>query len=65
MLKVPAGVSSGSKLRIKHKGAGPKENRGNQIVTLKIVIPKYVAPELQKAITELEKKYSYNPRVHT
>nr|BDT27586.1 J domain-containing protein [Bacteriovorax sp. HI3] len=64
MLKVPAGVSSGSKLRIKHKGAGPKENRGNQIVTLKIVIPKHVPPELQEAIAELEKKYSYNPRTH-
>lgn len=64
MLKVPAGVSSGSKLRIKHKGAGAKEARGNQIVTLKIVLPKHVQPELKAAISELEKQFAYNPREH-
>lgn len=64
MLKVLAGVSSGSKLRIKHKGAGAKEARGNQIVTLKIVLPKHVQPELKAAISELEKQFAYNPREH-
>lgn len=64
MLKVPAGVSTGSRLRIKHKGAGPLENRGNQIVTLKIVMPKNLSSELKEAVTELEKNHAYNPRLN-
>lgn len=63
MLKIPAGVSSGSKLRIKNKGVGTKEGRGNQIVTLKIVMPKNVEPELLSAINLLSEKYAYNPRI--
>ncbi len=63
MLKVPAGVSSGSKLRIKNKGAGPKDGRGNHIVTLKILMPKHVDPEMLDAINTLSKKYAYNPRI--
>lgn len=63
MLKVPAGVSTGSKLRIKNKGAGPVITRGNLIVTLKIVMPKIIPIELKNAIAELEKNYAYNPRV--
>ncbi len=62
MLKVPAGVSTGSKLRIKNKGAGAEASRGNQIVTLKIVMPKNLSPELQTAVNELEKSHAYNPR---
>lgn len=62
MLKVPAGVSSGSKLRIKHKGAGHGETRGNQIVTLKIVMPKNIDPHMREAIGKLQNQYAYNPR---
>jgi len=64
MLKVPAGVATGTRLRIKHKGAGAGEDRGNQIVTLKVVMPKNVDPGLLQAAQELEKKYGYNPRVN-
>ncbi len=63
MLKVPAGVSTGSKLRIKNKGAGPEVSRGSQIVTLKIVMPKNLSSELKNAVNELEKNHSYNPRM--
>lgn len=62
MLKVPAGVSSGSKLRIKHKGAGHGESRGNQIVTLKIVLPKNIDPQMKEAISHLQAQFAYNPR---
>lgn len=62
MLKIPSGVTTGSRLRIKNKGAGTKENRGNQIVTLKIVMPKTINPELKNAIQNLEKEFAYNPR---
>lgn len=62
MLKVPAGVSSGSRLRIKNKGAGPAESRGNQIVTLKVVMPKNTTSEFKDALSKLEKDFAYNPR---
>lgn len=62
MLKVPAGVSSGSKLRIKHKGAGHGDSRGNQIVTLKIVLPKNINPQMKEAIGQLQGQFAYNPR---
>jgi DnaJ-class molecular chaperone len=62
MLKIPSGVSTGSKLRIKNKGIGLDGARGNQIVTLKVVMPKIVDQNLQNEISKLEKDYSYNPR---
>ena len=62
MMKIPAGVSTGSKLRIKNKGAGPESSRGNQIITLKIVLPKDLPEDLKTAINALEKDFAYNPR---
>ena len=61
MLKVPAGVSTGSRLRIKGKGVRAKE-AGDQIVVLKIVLPKKIDPELQAAIQSWNGKFSYDPR---
>lgn len=60
MLKVPAGVSTGSKLRIRDKGVPGK---GHQIVVLKVVMPKQVDPELQEIIRGVQEKYNYNPRM--
>lgn len=65
MLKIPSGVSSGSKLRIKHKGAGHGEPRGNQIVTLKVVMPKNINPEMREALANLQGQFAYNPREHS
>ena len=62
MLTIPPGVSTGSKLRVKHKGAGHGETRGNQIVTLKIVMPKNITPEMKAAIGQLQNQFAYNPR---
>lgn len=64
MLTIPAGVSTGSKLRVKGKGAGAGESRGNQIVVLKVVTPKDVDPGLKAAIENLKPKFDYNPRMH-
>lgn len=63
MLNIPAGVSTGSKLRIKGKGAGSGESRGNQIVVLKVVTPKEVDPALKAAIENLKTQFDYNPRM--
>lgn len=65
MLSIPPGVSTGSKLRIKGKGVqGPKET-GNQIVKLKVVLPKNITPELRSATEHLKEKYDYHPRGDT
>lgn len=64
MLSIPAGVSTGSKLRVKNKGAGPLESRGNQIITLKVVMPKNISPELKEALGKLSAEFAYNPRTN-
>lgn len=63
MMKIPPGVSTGSKLRIKGKGAGPDGKRGNQIVVLKIVMPKNVDPALKAAAENLKNQFNYDPRM--
>jgi len=65
ILKIHPGVSTGSKLRIKHKGFGIGDTRGNQIMTIKIVMPREFNPKLKNAISEIEKNFSYNPRTTT
>ena len=64
LLTIPAGVNNGTKLRIKGKGIQKeKENEsGNQIVKLKIVMPKTITPELNAAIKNWQGTYDYNPR---
>lgn len=63
LLKIPTGVSTGSKLRIKGKGAGPKGKRGSHIVVIKIVMPKYIDPALREAAQAMKDKFDYNPRM--
>jgi DnaJ-class molecular chaperone len=63
LLKIPAGVSTGSKLRIKGKGIGVGEQRGHEIVILKVVTPKEVNPALKSAIENLKPLFDYNPRM--
>lgn len=62
LLKIPPGVSTGSRLRIKGKGAGKTDDRGNQIVVLKVVTPKIVPPKLKTAVEALSAQVNYNPR---
>ncbi len=65
LLKVPSGVSTGSKLRIREKGVISGHTRGNQIVTINVVMPKDIKPELKESIKKLSKTFSYNPRMAT
>jgi DnaJ-class molecular chaperone len=64
MLKIPPGVSTGSRLRVRGKGVAKSKSRerGDQIVLIKVVLPKKINPELQQAIRGWGGKYSYNPR---
>jgi DnaJ-class molecular chaperone len=61
-LKIPAGVSTGTQLRIRGKGVGAEGQRGDQIVALKIVLPEKIDPELQATIRSWGDKFSYDPR---
>jgi DnaJ-class molecular chaperone len=62
MLKIPPGVSTGTRLRVRGKGVRTPADPGDQIVVLKVVTPKKVDPELQAAIRSWNGKFSYNPR---
>lgn len=60
-LALPPGVSSGSRLRVRGKGiaSAKGEARGDQIVSLKVVMPKDPPPELIKAAAEWKEKFAY------
>jgi DnaJ-class molecular chaperone len=62
LMKIPAGVSTDSKLRLKGKGLGHGEERGNLIVTLRVVMPKSIDPALKHGLQELANKFAYDPR---
>lgn len=62
LMKVPPGVSTGSKLRMKGKGLGKGNERGNLIVNLKVVMPKDVSPEFRQELEELARKHPYEVR---
>ena len=62
MLKVPSGVNSGSRLRIRGKGVAIGSERGDQIAVLKVLMPKKINPELESIVRGWGGKYSYNPR---
>lgn len=66
MLKIPKGSNTGTKLKVKGKGVGaPKESdRGDLLVTLKVVMPPTIDNELEEAIRTWNRSHSYNPRAH-
>ena len=63
VVKIPAGSNTGTKLRLKGKGI-VASNRGDIVVTLKIMLPKTIDPELEKMVKEWGDKNNYNPRVN-
>lgn len=62
MMKIPPGVNSGSRLRIKGKGVHSGNDVGNQIVKILITMPDKITPELQAAVKNWNGKFDYNPR---
>lgn len=61
-LKLRPGVSSGTRLGIKGKGAGSGVDRGYHIVIVKIVVPSKPDPALQEAVKAWGGKFDYDPR---
>lgn len=62
LMKVPAGVNTGSKLRLKGKGLGTGDDRGNIIVNLRVVMPKTIDPALKEGLENLANRHPYDPR---
>ena len=61
---IPKGIQSGEKLVISNKGykSDNKENRGNLIVKVKIVVPKDLTNEEKQIYKKLSEISKFNPR---
>lgn len=59
---VPAGTSSGSKLRIKGRGIEHGEEHGDQYVVIKVVVPKDIDEDDRKLVEKLAAKHPLNVR---
>ncbi len=59
---IPPGANSGTTLRLKGKGAGPAGARGDQLVTLKIMLPDRADDELADFLKKWESKHPYDVR---
>jgi len=61
-MKIPPGISSGAKLRVRGKGLGASGRRGDQMVRIMIQSPKELSPEERALWEELAKTSSFAPR---
>jgi len=62
VMQVPPGVTTGSRLRIKGKGIADSKEPGDQMVLLKVMMPKKSKTDLEEAVRGWGGKYDYNPR---
>jgi DnaJ-class molecular chaperone len=62
LVKIPKGLSSGARVRIKGKGVPSGGGRGDQYVVVKIVMPNTIDPKLEEAIRLWNNDHKYNPR---
>lgn len=60
---IPKGTSSGKVLRLKGKGVrnGPRGGAGDQLITVRIVMPETIDDSLAYFIAEWRKKHPYDP----
>ena len=61
-LKIPANSQNGRKLRLKGKGLSTAKTEGDQIVTLKVVLPEAHTREQQEIYRGMAEKMAFNPR---
>ena len=62
-MRVPKGANTGRVLRLKGKGvARPDGSRGDQYVSLKVVLPDKIDPELEAFVTNWAAGKAENPR---
>ncbi|BBD06913.1 DnaJ C-terminal domain-containing protein [Desulfovibrio ferrophilus] len=61
-MTIPAGVSSGQKLRLKGKGLGSGMGRGDQMVRVMVRTPKDLSDEQRELWKQLSEISDFNPR---
>jgi DnaJ-class molecular chaperone len=62
-IKVPAGVGSGQRLRLKEKGLNIRSGgRGDHFIRLRIVVPKELTPEEREHFEQLGRISTFDPR---
>lgn len=62
-LKIPAGTSSGKRLRVKGHGVRPKSGEpGDLFAIVEIILPPDLSPEEQAWLAQLADKHPQNPR---
>ena len=57
-LKIPAGIQSGNKIRLKEKGihtAGRSPRKGDEYVEIRIEVPRNISPQARKKLEEYSK----------
>lgn len=59
---VPKGSNTGRVLRLKGKGVQAGGRHGDQLVTLRIVLPEHIDPPLENFLAEWRKDHAYDPR---
>ena len=62
MLKIPKGSDSGDVLRLKGKGVKRRHGSGDELVTLKVAMPKTPDAELDAFLSKWTPPSSYDPR---
>ncbi len=64
VMSIPPGTSSGAKLRLRGKGALDRKtgDRGDQLVVVKIVVPKTTSPEVEALYRQVLEAAPENPR---
>jgi curved DNA-binding protein len=61
-MKIPPGISSGARLRVRGKGLGAAGRRGDQMVRIMIQSPKELSPEERALWEQLAQASSFAPR---
>ncbi|MEZ6133132.1 MAG: J domain-containing protein [Planctomycetaceae bacterium] len=64
VMSIPPGTSGGSKLRLRGKGVLDRktQTRGDQLVVIKVVVPKDLSPEAEELYRQLQQAAPQSPR---
>ncbi len=61
-ISVPAGTSSGAKLRIKERGIHRGAEKGDQYCVIKVLVPKHLDAESKEHLAKIQEKHSIEAR---